>query len=287
MLSDGEYVIKEKAVNRYGVDTFNALNAEKFHKGGPVGHRHGRNLPGSLFKWKSYAENMPDYWSDGTPSGSPYTQRWGALRYGPAKGKDIWGGTEIPGLPFNGKIANRSDYWHQMQEQPRKSSGPGVGLDKYTPPLVGSGASAWSGGLLGGGGGQMFHDGGPVHPHPHDALTNTLIQAPKKGTTAYAKYAYEMAKRGGAAKAAAKLTKLIKTDAGPAYEFLQDGAVGYSRARKYTYEDAGMGSAKEVESKILSDLSKTAMRAKIIEMNGRFAEGGLARYRLPSYEVGS
>jgi len=131
-----------------------------FHKGGPVGHRHGRNLPGSLFRWNPYPKDMPDYWSDGSPSGSPYTQRWGALRYGPAKGKDIWGGTEIPGLPFSGKIPNRSDYWHQILEQPNKSSGPGMAVDKSTPPLVGSGASAWSGGLLGGGGGNMFHKGG-------------------------------------------------------------------------------------------------------------------------------
>jgi TP901 family phage tail tape measure protein len=137
-----------------------AMVPSGFHKGGPVGHRHGRNLPGSLFRWNPYPKDMPDYWSDGSPSGSPYTQRWGALRYGPAKGKDIWGGTEIPGLPFSGKIPNRSDYWHQILEQPNKSSGPGMGLDKSTPPLVGSGASAWSGGLLGGGGGQMFHKGG-------------------------------------------------------------------------------------------------------------------------------
>ena len=170
-LSNGEYVIKEKAVKRYGVDTFDALNAEKFHKGGPAGHRHGRNLPGSLFKWKSYAEDMPDYWSDGTPSGSPYTQRWGALRYGPVKGKDIWGGTEIPGLPFNGKIANRSDYWHQMQEQPTNPSGPGMGLDKDQMRYAGSGASM--GGIGNGAyglGALMFHKGGPVgHRHGRNA----------------------------------------------------------------------------------------------------------------------
>ena len=39
-LSNGEYVIKEKAVKRYGVATFDALNAEKLHTGGPVGHKH-------------------------------------------------------------------------------------------------------------------------------------------------------------------------------------------------------------------------------------------------------
>jgi TP901 family phage tail tape measure protein len=48
----------------------------------------------------------------------------------------------------------------------------GMGIDKSTPPLVGSGASAYFGGLLGGGGGMMvgYHDGGPVHPHPHNSL---------------------------------------------------------------------------------------------------------------------
>ena len=54
----------------------------------------------------------------------------------------------------------------------KKFKSPGMGIDKYTPPLIGSGASAWFGGLLGGGGGNMigYHDGGPVHnktPHPH------------------------------------------------------------------------------------------------------------------------
>ena len=51
----------------------------------------------------------------------------------------------------------------------KKFKSPGMGIDKITPPLIGSGASAAFGGLLGGGGGMMlgYHDGGPVHPHPH------------------------------------------------------------------------------------------------------------------------
>jgi len=164
MLSDGEYVIKASSVAKYGVETLDALNAQRLHKGGPVGHRHGRNLPGSLFKWKSYPEDMPDYWSDGSPSGSPYTQRWGALRYGPAKGKDIWGGTEIPGLRFDGKIANRSDYWHQIAEQPVKYSGPGMGLDKDPMRYAGSGASmsGIGNGVYGAGSWLTFANGGPV-----------------------------------------------------------------------------------------------------------------------------
>jgi hypothetical protein len=164
MLSDGEYVIKASSVAKYGVETLDALNAQKLHKGGPVGHRHGRNLPGSLFRWKSYPEDMPDYWSDGSPSGSPYTQRWGALRYGPAKGKDIWGGTEIPGLRFDGKIANRSDYWHQIAEQPVKYSGPGMALDKDPMRYAGSGASmsGIGNGVYGAGSWLTFANGGPV-----------------------------------------------------------------------------------------------------------------------------
>ena len=94
---------------------------------------------------------------------------------------------------------------------------------------------------------------------------NEMVAAPRKGTTAYAKYEYDKAKKGGAAKTAAKLTKPVKVGSEPAYKFLQDGAVGASRAKKAIYESAGVGSAKQVKSQILNDLSKTAMRAKMIE----------------------
>ena len=40
MLSNGEYVIKADSVKKYGVDTFDALNAQKFHAGGKAGHKH-------------------------------------------------------------------------------------------------------------------------------------------------------------------------------------------------------------------------------------------------------
>jgi len=46
MLSNGEYVIKEKAVKQYGVNFFDKLNAQRLHKGGPVGHRHGSTTEG-------------------------------------------------------------------------------------------------------------------------------------------------------------------------------------------------------------------------------------------------
>ena len=165
-LSNGEYVIKEKAVRKYGVDTFDALNAEKFADGGPVRRGTRQQLP--FFPWRP---DLPNYWSDGKPTGSPYTGRWGDLRYGPSKGKDIWGGTEIPGLKFTGKTPQQSDYWHQMAEQPKKSSGPGMGIDKDPMRLAGSGASM--GGIGNGAyglGPLMFHAGGPVgHRHGRNA----------------------------------------------------------------------------------------------------------------------
>jgi hypothetical protein len=48
-LSNGEYVIKADAVNKYGVGTFDALNAQKFHAGGKAGHKHSLMQPGD--KW--------------------------------------------------------------------------------------------------------------------------------------------------------------------------------------------------------------------------------------------
>lgn len=89
------------------------------------------------------------------------------------------------------------------------------------------------------------------------------------GNTAAAKAALEKAKSGGAAKAAAKLTKPVKVGSKPAYYFTQDGMRVPSRARKDILESAGMGTAKQVKNEIINDLSKTAMRAKIIEMNAK------------------
>jgi TP901 family phage tail tape measure protein len=167
-LSNGEYVIKEKAVRKYGVETFDALNAEKFADGGPVRRGIRQQLP--FFPWRP---DLPNYWSDGKPTGSPYTGRWGELRYNPSSGRDIWGGTEIPGLKFTGKTPQQSDYWHQMQEQPGKSRGPGMGIDKDPMRLAGSGASM--GGIGNGAygfGPLMFHAGGPVgHRHGRNAPT--------------------------------------------------------------------------------------------------------------------
>jgi len=161
MLSDGEYVIKASSVAKYGVDHLDAMNAGKYAKGGIVR--------------PSWMKPKSAYNSNNQPTGSPYGRYWGELerlyqgsplgfdRNGKPlfnnDGKDPWGGTE-PGPKFHGSTPQFSDYFHQLAEQPRKYSGPGMGLDKITPPLVGSGASAWSGGLLGGGGGNMFAEGG-------------------------------------------------------------------------------------------------------------------------------
>jgi len=135
MLSNGEYVIRASAVKKYGVDHFDALNQQKYADGGPVKPGSRQQLP--FFPWRP---DLPNYWSNGKPTGNPYTGRWGELRYNPSKGKDIWGGTE-PGSHFTGNIKDKSDYWHQMGEQPSKSRGPGMGIDKDPMRYAGSGAS--------------------------------------------------------------------------------------------------------------------------------------------------
>jgi len=109
-----------------------------YHKGGPAGHKHSSRQQLPFFPWRS---DLPNYWSNGKPTGNPRTGRWGELRYNPSPGHDIWGGTEIPGLKFTGKTPQQSDYWHQMQEQPKKSTGLGMGVDKDPMLLAGSGAS--------------------------------------------------------------------------------------------------------------------------------------------------
>jgi TP901 family phage tail tape measure protein len=166
MLSDGEYVFSAKAVDAAGgpeaVDSLH--KALRRAEGGPVGKQKPQKQQLPFFPWRP---DLPDYWSNGKPTGNPRTGRWGELRYGPSNGKDIWGGTEIPGLKFTGKTPQQSDYWHQMQEQPGKSRGPGMGIDKDPMRLAGSGASM--GGIGNGAygfGPLMFHKGGPVgHRH--------------------------------------------------------------------------------------------------------------------------
>jgi TP901 family phage tail tape measure protein len=162
-LSDGEYVFSAKAVDNAGgpgiVEGWH--NALRRADGGPV--------------WK---KPKSSYNSKNQPTGNPIGRYWGELerlyQQSPLgfdkngkpifnnAGKDPWGGTEIPGLPFNGKVANFSDYWHQLAEQPRKSSGPGMGLDKSPDRYAGSGASMGGigNGAYGAAGFQMFAKGG-------------------------------------------------------------------------------------------------------------------------------
>jgi len=143
MLSDGEYVFSARAVNNAGgpdaVD--NLHNALKRADGGPIA---------------SWMKPKSPYNSKGKPTGSPYGRYWGELerlyQQSPMgfdkngkpifnnDGKDPWGGTE-PGHRFTGKIPQFSDYLHQLGEQPRKSSGPGMGLDRSPDRYAGSGAS--------------------------------------------------------------------------------------------------------------------------------------------------
>jgi uncharacterized protein YoaH (UPF0181 family) len=166
MLSDGEYVFSAKAVDAAGgpeaVDSLH--KALRRAEGGPVGKQKPQKQQLPFFPWRP---DLPDYWSNGAPTGNPRTGRWGELRYNPSKGKDIWGGTEIPGLKFTGKTPQQSDYWHQMTEQPSKSRGPGMGIDKDPMRYAGSGASM--GGIGNGAyglGPLMLHKGGPVgHRH--------------------------------------------------------------------------------------------------------------------------
>lgn len=169
MLSNGEYVIKASAVDQYGKTFFDGLNAQKFATGGPA--------------YPSWKKPKSPYNSKNQPTGSPYGRYWGELerlyQQSPIgfdkngkpifnnAGKDPWGGVEIPGLPFKGKVGQFSDYWHQLAEQLRKSSGPGMGIDKDPMRYAGSGASM--GGIGNGAygfGPLMFHKGGLVgHKH--------------------------------------------------------------------------------------------------------------------------
>ena len=158
LLSDGEWVIKadsvKKAEKEFGPSFLHDLNAGKFAEGGMALTKPRQRKPG-----------VP-YSRSGKPIGDPFGQYWGELSrfIGPrSQGMDIWGGTEIPGLKFSGKIPQMSDYWHQMQEQPGKpyrGSG-GMGIDKDPMRYAGSGASmGFSGNGAYGFGPLLFAEGG-------------------------------------------------------------------------------------------------------------------------------
>ncbi len=81
------------------------------------------------------------------------------------------------------------------------------------------------------------------------------------GKTAVAKVAYEKAKKGGAAKAAEKLTS--KTE----YRDKWAKTTGIYGMDKVKVKVRDTAKEKATTQRILTDKGKTAMRAKIIEMN--------------------
>jgi TP901 family phage tail tape measure protein len=166
LLSNGEYVVKAKSVKKYGVSVLDALNAGRFAEGGSVSNQL------SLFPW---SPKLPNY-LNGKPTGDPRTGRWGELRYNPSKGHDIWGGTEIPGLKFTGKTPQQSDYWHQMQEQPNKLFGSGMGINKDPMRYAGSGASMGGMGMGAYGlGPLMFAKGGMIPGYAGGGIVGTIL----------------------------------------------------------------------------------------------------------------
>ena len=95
-------------------------------------------------------------------------------------------------------------------------------------------------------------------------LNNVIVNLPPKGTPERVKWDYYIARYGGgAAKEAAKLTKPKKVADGPAYSFRgSDGSIGYSRATKYKLVDPGIGTAKEVEQRIIAEKQKAYKATK-------------------------
>jgi len=110
-LSNGEYVIKEKAVRKYGVDTFDALNAEKFADGGVVprygvggfirsGFKKIPQIMGSAAIWQTMEEVEKflslKYGADKKDSGlEKWSKAFGRLAFNTAQGG-------LSGLTFGG-----------------------------------------------------------------------------------------------------------------------------------------------------------------------------------------
>jgi hypothetical protein len=157
-------------------------------------------MAGSLTSPRQKKPGVP-YSRSGRPIGDPFGQYWGELSrfIGPrSPGMDIWGGTEIPGLKFSGKIPQMSDYWHQMQEQPRKPfNGPGMGVDRDPMRFAGSGASM--GGIGNGAyglGPLMFANGGMVSSAPHAmGMSSMGSPAPAKNPSLWSKLVHGLIKQ--------------------------------------------------------------------------------------------
>ena len=88
MLSHGEYVVKASSVAKYGVDTLDAINAQKFHKGGPV-HAHlpdGTHPPSQISLGNN--RSLPVYptgtvWKPGMKGLSAWDSVWNNQFYTP------------------------------------------------------------------------------------------------------------------------------------------------------------------------------------------------------------
>jgi hypothetical protein len=109
---DGKYPTPEQQTQRATTATSNAI------------HDAGMKNKGPVVPYQSNAGSKTL-----TPTGSSEGKRWGELTRKNMPGKDIWGGTENPSLAFSGKVAQKSDYWHQMAEQPKPS-----GMTSTTKP---------------------------------------------------------------------------------------------------------------------------------------------------------
>jgi len=89
------------------------------------------------------------------------------------------------------------------------------------------------------------------------------------GRTAKAKAEYEKAKKGGAAKTAAKLVKDVKSDSN-----VNTRTGSMFNPGKVTTVTSRASERKAMAQRIINDKSKTSTRAKIVEMNAMKKKAG-------------
>lgn len=112
MLSNGEYVIRASSVSKYGVDTFDAFNSQKFHTGGPVGHKHdipqmsaaptgaaAKANAAATEKWYKDNDYYKDYLGNWVKRGPSQLEKYSTAQ----NWKDLFGG--LSGNP-HGEIYN-------------------------------------------------------------------------------------------------------------------------------------------------------------------------------------
>jgi len=108
MLTPGEYVLRKDAVKKYGVENLDAMNIGYYHKGGPVGHRHGRNAPATprmtldeiLRQNPGGGMTNPSYTPP--PAGSNVRSSDPYRNPSPAVGMGLFKGFSVPWLEFLG-----------------------------------------------------------------------------------------------------------------------------------------------------------------------------------------